>query len=369
MSSCRAVLLLCGVVFLSSDLKAQEVVQCPSQSSPLLERWRWASESGARSVGDKEFWIGYCIKRLMNEDSYINSGNMYHGWTGTRRSLYDIISGNRVTQSPERNAWGYGGRTKIVMVLKDVALLFRVSGRGSDDGAIQSIEISNMELCVDLKNKPLLWLGGADDDQSAHLLTDLFDRLPTADLKKELLTAIGIHQNSKDAFQFLVKILKGDEPEKVRAQAAFWLGQQNNPEGLALLMDAAQKDRSGKVREQSVFAIGQLPSDESTEALIYLARKVNDTKVRAKAAFWLGQKASQKAVATLETIIADDEETDVQRQALFALAQNHTSEGVDRLIKIAGTHPNPRIRKQAIQCLGQSDDPQALDALIAILRK
>lgn len=357
------------MILLACGLRAQAVVRCPDQSLPLGERWKWAGRDGARQTGGKEYWVGYCIERLMNEDSYMNSGNFWSGRMESRRSIYDLLSGDSARHAEGRRMWGGMRRNNIVKVMKEVAILFRISGSPSDNGSVRKLDVSNMELSVDLRNKPLVWLGRAEDGQSVGLLKDLFVRQSSDVLKKDLLMAIGIHQNSGEVFPFLVGVLKGEEADDIRSQAAFWLGQQNQSEGLPLLIVAAQDDRSAGVKEQAVFGISQLSSEESTEALIGLARKAIDTRVRAKAAFWLSQKASEKVVATLESIIADDEATDVQRQALYALAQIHTTEGVDRLIKIATTHQNPRIRKQAIQCLGQSDDSKALDALIAIVRK
>jgi HEAT repeat protein len=356
------------VMVVVCGLNAQEVVRCPQQSPSLSDRWTWASGDGSRSINAKEYWVGYSVKRMMNEDSFISSGNFYSGNGGTRRSLHEVISGEISGQSGGDKAWGGSKKNKIFKVRKDVAILFAVSGELDAEGAIRRFELSNMELSVDLKNKPLLWLGEAEDEQSVSLLKGLFDRHTSNDLRKSLVMAIGIHQNAKQVFPFLADVLKSDKADDIRSQAAFWLGQQDLPESLTLLTSAAQDDRSAKVREQSVFAVSQLSSDESLDALINLSRKAKDSKIRGKAVFWLGQKASQKAVATLESIIEDDETTDVQRQALYALAQIRTSEGVDRLIKIARTHTNPRIRKQAIQCLGQSDDPKALEALIAIVR-
>ena len=356
------------LIVLSSVLRAQEVVKCPGANLSLSERWKWASRVGSRSIDGKEFWVGYSVKRLMNENSFMNSGNFYSGSMELRRSLYDVVSGDTSRRNAKDRTWGGSERNRWIKVLKDVAILFTVSGGLDDEGSLRKLELSDMELNVDLNNKTLLWLGEAADDQSIGLLKGIFDRQLSTGLKKELVTAIGIHQNSSDVFPFLAGVLKGDQTETIRSQAAFWLGQQNRPESLPVLVGVAENDRSDKVKEQAVFAISQLSSEESIEALINLARKGGESRVRGRAAFWLGQKASQKGVATLESIIVDDEEPDVQRQALFALAQIHSAESVDRLIKIAKTHPNLRIRKQAIQCLGQSEDPKALDALIAIVR-
>ena len=357
-----ALMVLVGVAW------GQKVIQSPNQNLSLAERWSWAASEGASAAG-KEFWIGYSVKRLMSEDSYINSGSMHFGGRESRRSLYDILSGDAARATAGSNSWKSGDRANIIKVVKEVAILFKLSGDRTEEGSMRKIEITNMELSVDLKDVPLVWLGAAGDDQSIQLLKQVYGSHSSNDLRRELITVVGLHQNAKESQQFLTKILQSDQQDNVRAQAAFWLSQQGQPDCLPVLLEAAQKDRSAKVRDQSVFAISQLPSDESTDALIDLARKAANKDVRSKAAFWLGQKASQKAVATLETIIADDEETDVQRQALFALSRIKSESGIDRLIKIAQTHRNPRIRKQAIQCLGQSEDPRALDALIAIVKK
>ena len=368
MTHIRALIILALFSLLSASLTAQPLIQCPTQSAPLQERWRWALKEGQSRSSQSEFWIGYCIKRLMEKDSYIGSGNMYSGNAMRGRpSLYDMISGANESSKQSSGDWKYAERSNVEKVMKDVALLFRLSGDGKP--SIVTIDVSDMELHADLTGYPLLWLGGADDDPSVNLLKDLFVQLSTVKVKKQLVRSVGIHQRSAESFPFLKSLLKSDEPDDVRSQAAFWLGEQNHADALQLLVAVARDDQSIKVREQAVFAVSRIESDESTDALIDLALKTKDSRIRAKAAFWLGEKASQQAVATLEGIVADDEETDVQRQALYALARVHDEAGIDRLIRIAKTHPNPRIRKQAIQCLGQTGDPKALDALIEIVRK
>jgi len=351
------------------SLEAQIIVRSPNPETSLKERWEWACTVGSKSIETKEYWVGYSIKRLMDEDSYLSGGNMFSGELRGRRNLYAILENSDADSSKIPVSRQSHGKHRIFKKLKDVAILFRVSGDEPGGESVQKILTTNMELSVDLKNIPLLWLGSAEDEQSVQHLKSLFARLTTTKLKENLVQTVGIHQQSNAVFPFLANLLKSDESDDIRALAAFWIGEQNQQEGLGLLMESAQKDRSLKVREQAVFAISLMDSDESVESLISLAQKPGDTKVRSKAAFWLGNKASQKVVTVLENIVADDIETDVQRQALFALARNQDREGVDRLIRIAKTHPNPHIRKQAVQCLGQSEDSRALDALIEIVRK
>jgi HEAT repeat protein len=365
----RLLILVCATIAVSLVVKAQQVIRYSGADSSLDGRWKWALHETRESSDSKGYWVGYSIKRLMDEDSYVLSGNVFSGNVRTRISLYDIISGEKSIDTRKNGGAWNGERAKIFKVEKDIAILFRFSRSASGDISVEKIEIANMELSVDLKNRPLFWLGRADDEQSVARLKEIFGEVSTDIQKKAVLEAIGVHQRSDNAYPFLTKILSSGEHDEVRSQAAFWMGEQNCPEGLQTLIQVAQNDRSQKVREQAVFAISVMDMDESTEALITLAQKAKDSHTRAKAAFWLGNKASQKVIATLENIVADDEETDVQRQALYALSRTQDKDGVDRLIRISKTHPNPRIRKQAVQLLGQSDDPKALEALIEIVRK
>ncbi len=352
-----------------SSLDAQTVSQYAGNDKTLEGRWKWANVQALRTTDGEGIWIGYSIKRLTDEDSYVVSGNISYGTTESRGSLYALIGGPQSGPVLEsKNDWS-GHRPRIFKRMKDVALLLLVSHPSSGDPVVQDVKFCTMDLSVSLKNKPLLWLGASREDESVRHLKEMFVKATPVNVKKDLVEAIGLHQSNSDAYSFLSDILKGKESDDVRAKAALWMGELGNPEGLKTLKEIAEKDRSVKVREEAVFAISRLDTDESTDVLISLARKADDPKVRGKAAFWLGQKASEKAVATLEGIIADDEETEVQRQALFALSEIKNGNAVERLIGIARNHPNARIRKQAIQILSQSEDPKALETLIEIVRK
>lgn len=351
-----------------SAVQAQPVTKYSGSDSVLATRWNWAIQETSRQSELKEFWIGYSIQRLMDEDSYIYSGKHFSGSEDRGLSLGALISGD-TSESYGRIEPRHHDRSYIFKKNKDVALMFLVSRDSSGNSVVGRVDLCTMDLAFNLKGEPLLWLGTSQDDESVHLLADVFERADEVHLRKDIVEAVGIHQQSKESYPFLSRLLASKEPDGVRTKAAFWIAEQGNPGALKVLDETARNDRSLKVREQAVFAISLLDSDESTDVLIAIARKADDPKVRAKAAFWLGQKASQKVLTTLGDIIENDQETEVQRQALFALWQIKDSQSVDRLIVIARTHPNPRIRKQAVQILGQSDDPKALEALIEIVKK
>ena len=364
---------LCSVCFALSlafaPVQAQTVTRYAGNDSTLDGRWAWALDQVARSDGPKEFWIGYSIKRLMDEDSHIFSGRSSYGATDRKTNLYSLILGQPWQDDAHTMELRSHGNERLFKRTRDVAVLFFFSNVSGGESHIQKVDLCSMELSVNLKNVPLFWLGVCQDDESVHLLKELFRQAATVDVKKELVEAIGLHQQSQTGYSFLTTLLTGTETDDVRAKGAFWLGEQGNPQGLKLLMNVAGRDHSVKVREEAVFAISRFDLDESTDDLISLARTADNPRIRGKAAFWLGEKASAKVVATLQDIISNDDETEVQRQALFALSQMKDKEGIDRLVNIAKNHPNPRIRKQAIQILSQSDDPKALETLIQIVRQ
>ncbi len=363
-----AMLVTLCCLFLLCPLAGQEIVRCPQPQGMLAERWTWGTREAARSFEGKEVWIGYSIQRLMDSDSYISSGHRSSIGEDKRRALRDEIEGDVQKAAPVAAKREFGHGTRIVEILKDVAILFRISQSGSESSTVLALDLADLDLTFNRKGLPLLWLGNATDDESLNLLKEAYGKTMAVKVRKSAVLAIGIHQSAAQASSFLKEIVESEADDEVRSQAVFWLVEQEDENVLQFLTDIVERDRSSKVREQAVFALSRLDSDESTDVLINLARKHRDPQIRGKATFWLGQKASEKAGQALQEIVSGDDETDVQRQAVFALARMKQGDGIECLIKIAQTHPNPRVKKEAIRALGQSDDQRALDALVRILR-
>ena len=355
---------------------AQPVIHTPDTSKPLNDRWSWAlAEAKTKQLG-KSFWIGYSIDRLMGERSYI--GSFYSDMRRNTPTLGELLTGMKPDDRiDDRTSHGFSSMDGNFSfddedkperkVIKEVGILVHVSD--TDGNHIDELKVSNLSLHVDLEDAPLLWLGSADHPQSVSFLESIFSESKLREVKKHLIMAIGLHDESKNAISFLQRTLQGSENSEVREEAAFWLGQTDTDEARKTLLETVQSDESARVREKAVFALSQMRGEESTDALITIAKSHRDRETRKKAAFWLGQKASEKAVGALKELAYKDEDTEVQKSALFALTQIHGGDSVTELIKIARTHPNPKIRKQAIFWLGQSEDPKALDALIEIIRR
>lgn len=431
------------ILILSKLSFSQSVIKHPNPTATLDQRWEWALKESKDSKFKEGCWIGYSIQRLMGENSHI--GAFHSPPQAGEVPLVEIIYGKK-DQSQEKKVSDEqtikeaaeqalkkleSGKYPEEKVLKDVAILFEFDNKASP-AAIEAIHISNLSLHVDLENKPLIWLGAADHAQSIPLLEQIYKNVSTSETKEKLVTAVGIHEPIDLVGSFLEKVLLSNDPDDVRENAAFWLGQQDTERALKILLKTAQADRSGDIREKAVFGISQIKIAGATDALIYLAEQADDDEVREKAIFWLGQregektlkflvkvaksdpssdvrekavfaisqmkseeatdelidlayhakennvrekaifwlgqKASKKVVEALEDVVSKDDDQEVQKHAVFALAQLPDHRGVPNLIKIARTHPSREVRKRAIFWLGQSVDPRALEALVEMVK-
>lgn len=369
---------------LSMGAFSQEVIHHSENSESLEQRWNWAFKEAASKKFSTGFWIGYGITRLMGEHSHIGSFSMMSGRIEQRGvSLHELLYGQKeytdgdeesdeetVKKEAERSLKrSRGEKYYEKKVEKGVAILFGYSSTDRKFEEPQKIVVSNLSLTVDLGERPLIWLGSADQNEAVGFLQVVYSKIGSVNFKERLLHAISIHENSAKSLPFLRNVLTGEESDKLRSQAAFLVGERNHDEDIALLLKVIDTDRSSQVREQAIFGLSRIGSDAATDALVNLTKEAENKQVRSKAIFWLSQKASEKVIPTLKNVIEKDSDVQVQREAVFALSRIKGGDGVNELIIIAKSHQSPEVRRQAIFWLGQSKDPRALEALVEMVKK
>jgi HEAT repeat protein len=201
---------------------------------------------------------------------------------------------------------------------------------------------------------------------SVHYLVSLVGQ---DDNRHSPIAAIALHSDPA-ADQALEQLTAPGSPERVRRDAAFWLGSVRGHRGFEILTRMLKEDPSDKVREQVVFALTQSKDPEAMNTVIRTAHDDKSAKVRGQALFWLAQKAGQKAASSaIQNAVDNDPDTDVKKKAVFALTQMPNGEGVPMLIQVARTNRNIEVRKQAFFWLGQGKDPRALTFLEEVLTK
>ncbi len=352
----------------------EKVFDRSAETGALAARIDRALAEAAKASAGKSVWVGYAVDRLTGENSHV--GTFSDGpWSRDQATIADILAGRAATPRPVggeavREAASAAleridrpGRPEKKIVKPLGILLKYKEGR-----ALAEARMSDLDLSFDFEGLPFYWLGRATAGESVALIAGLYGRDRDADVREDLLAAAGCHNAPALVLPFFEKVLTGADPDELRKDAAFWIGQQEDAAGLALLSKAARTDRSAEVREGAVFAISELGLPAAVDEIVALARGADKRDVRKQAVFWLGQMAAKKAGGTLEEIAVGDTDLEIQEQAVFALSELPDGQGVEALIRLAKTHRDARIRKKAVFWLGETDDPRALEALVAIVR-
>ncbi len=251
---------------------------------------------------------------------------------------------------------------------KDLVVLFRVESHQT--GKIRTF---TPDCNLDAGGLPFIWLTGVTPAESIRLLLAMakdtsagsHEQMRKAD---GATAAIAMHADS-NADQALEELVAQSQPEQVRRQAIFWLGNSRGQRGFEIVSRVVREDPSDKIREHAVFALTQNKDPRALEVVVGVAHNDKSPHVRGQALFWLAQRAGQKiAESAINDAIANDPETEVKKKAVFALTQMPAGEGVPLLIQVVRNNKNPEVRKQAMFWLGQSKDDRALSFIEEVLK-
>ena len=110
-------------------------------------------------------------------------------------------------------------------------------------------------------------------------------------------------------------------------------------------------------------------SDAAATYLIRVADTEKEMELRKSAIANLGRVAGQRSLNALTSTIDGDADVELQKQAVLAMARRTKDESVPILIRVARNHPKMPVRKVAIQVLGQTGDQRAIAFFSELLSK
>ena len=362
-----AVLLMC---LLHVELHTQEVIRIPAghslTQSSLLQRWKWAQQEAQQRKLQQSYWVGFSVVRLMEEGSFYNTH--YSRSSEHKQTVEEMVYGTS-HQSYKNNREEYDPSSRYKKVQKDIAVLFRFPPRITSSGKPEKVSAGNIGLPFDAMEYPIIWIGGANGDESVELLIEQYSASSSIEYKSTIIGIMGWHEQSPKVYSILNTVLQSTEADELRKKAAISLGGYDDRKTIGILEQTATSDRSTGVAENAVHGLGRMGSDDAVEALIRLAKTVERDGVRKKAVHNLSRYATENVVTTLNDIVLNDKDLELQKQAVYALTRMKQDDHIPQLISLATTHPHGEIRKYAIHLLGQSKDRRALDALIDIVKK
>ncbi|HLK20279.1 MAG TPA: HEAT repeat domain-containing protein [Bryobacteraceae bacterium] len=251
---------------------------------------------------------------------------------------------------------------------KELVVLYRVENR-----QIGKIRTFTPDCNLDAGGLSFIWLNGVNSAESVRWLLTLAKDTSEGtheELRKSdsATAALAMHADPS-ADQALEELVKTSQPEKIRRQAIFWLGNARGQRGYEIVSRVVREDPNDKIREHAVFALTENKDPRGLEVIASVAHNDKSPHVRGQALFWLAQRAGQKIAETaINDAIANDPETEVKKKAVFALTQMSAGEGVPLLIQVVRTNKNPEVRKQAMFWLGQSKDDRALSFIEEVLK-
>jgi hypothetical protein len=356
-----------GTLVLAALLAAPQAGDRPWLVNARVET-RSVRSGLAATVGDLvgsrpgPLWIGYAVPAVGDGQTCC--------WSST-----DDVGGARCPGCRLEGGGAFAlpaaeGGTVRLEGSREIAVLLR-----AESGRVMKVRSVSLGCALDGGGLPFHWLTGVRPPESLAYLASLVDGVvvveggtPGKGLTGPALAAIA-HHDDPDADARLESFVAPSRPERLRKQAAFWMGNARGRRGYQTLRRLVRNDADPRFREHAVFALTQSREPEAVETIVEVARRDESARVRGQALFWLAQKAGRKAATAITAAIHDDPETEVKKKAVFALSQLPKDEGVPLLIQTARTHRNPAVRKQALFWLGQSQDPRALALFEEILLK
>ncbi|HUS19138.1 MAG TPA: hypothetical protein VMZ25_05775, partial [Terriglobales bacterium] len=156
----------------------------------------------------------------------------------------------------------------------------------ADTPPVAKIRSFSPDCQLDAVNLPVIWLTDVSAPQSIAWLKQQVTR---GDKKADdsALHAIALHEHpSVDSV--LEEMTAASNVERLRKQAAFWLGLERGRRGYEIVRKLAfNPQESDRFREHLTFVLSQSHEKEAMEDVIRMARTDTSERVRGQALFWL----------------------------------------------------------------------------------
>ncbi len=244
-------------------------------------------------------------------------------------------------------------------------LMIRVEGelarRGDRDAAerlAREAQETREDQESEIKAAALQALLMVDSDRAMPALKRvLLDRSPeTAELRGQAIFILG-QQESEEALDIMLDVVRNDPDPEVKSHAAFWLSQADDPRALEAVVEVlGDTSLDEEVHGQAIFALGQSDDPRARQLLKdYAGRSDVSSEVRAMAVHGLAQNPSPENAEFLKQLFDEVDEREVREQILFAIMQMPEAAEGDWLVNIATDESeDPEVRQMALFSAGQS---------------
>lgn len=150
------------------------------------------------------FWIGYSIERLMPKKSLKPTLEMIlEGMNQVNSSINnENVSSLKESGKKAFQNW-HDPDESIEKEIKEVAILSYFNGGSTNLKNAVNVIIRNITLYVDLKKKPLIWLGCSEQEESVDFLNKAYHKTGSKEIKEDIITVISLHKGMSNCNLFL----------------------------------------------------------------------------------------------------------------------------------------------------------------------
>lgn len=221
--------------------------------------------------------------------------------------------------------------------------------------------VGKLETCMDLDCPPIRALVRRGPEIWPELKVGLGER---TEMTKFWTLGVLSEVVVPEARETLEALLAGDPLVRIRAAAAFALGNQRSP-AVVPALGKALADKDVNVRFEAASALSRSPGKEAVPALLTALRD-KDEDVRAAVVEALAAAKDERAVGHLLRRAQGDAAPGVRGMAAIALANLGAKDAVEPLMKRLVEETNKQALAAVCWALGELGDARALDALAAV---
>lgn len=166
--------------------------------------------------------------------------------------------------------------------------------------------VRNNQESSEARNTAMSALAMSRSAPTLPLLQNLFETMPSQELKRRALSGIARNDNSDAAATYLIHVAETDKDMELKKSAIASLGRIAGQKSLGALTSTVDNDGDVEIQKQAVIAIGRRPKDEAIPILIRTARNHPKMAVRKLAIQMLGQTGDERAVAFFRELLSKD---------------------------------------------------------------
>jgi HEAT repeat protein len=266
------------------------------------------------------------IYNLRREHEYGNYPVYWAGRISNEESLNYLKS---LVDTPNQDANGLGNRSLYAISLHDDArvdaMLLEFVHRPASDpvrnrtinllGTTPETQAKNTLLAEIVRNtqennetrqSALSALSMSRSVAMLPVFQNLFETMPTRELKRIALRGVGRNDNSDAAATYLIRVLENEKDIELRKSAIANLGRVPGQKSLNALTSTIDSESDVELQKQATLALARRSKDEAVPVLIRVARNHPKMPVRKVAIQVLGQTGDQRAVAFFSELLSKD---------------------------------------------------------------